>query len=231
MKKFFLKSAIFSLTLSCIFLTSCQEDGLFSQFQHEEIQEFVDQSLFEIEERGSLGRFGCYELVFPITLNFPDETSAEIEDYESFRTSIEDWKEANPDAEGRPELAFPIEVTTEEGELISVADMSELRELKRECAGDFGRRGHRGHGGKCGKCFEIVYPVSLAFPDDTTVEFEDRQALKQAIRDWKEANPDAEERPSLVFPIEVQMEEDESIVEVASAEELKALKEECRGDN
>jgi len=36
--------------------------------------------------------------------------------------------------------------------------------------GDKGKRG----GKKGGKCFELVYPVSIAFPDGTTAEVADR---------------------------------------------------------
>lgn len=231
MKQRILKSAVFSLFLATLFLVSCEQDT-FEQFFSADTEDFVDQSLFEIEERGNMGRFGCYDLVFPVTINFPDESSAEVEDYEGLRTAIGEWKEANPDAEARPSLAFPIEVMSEDGELITVEDQAGLRELKRECRrGFFNGRGHRGHGGRCGKCFTIVYPVSVAFPDGTTTEFEDRRDMKTAIRAWKAANPDAEERPELVFPIQVELEEDESIVEVADKEALAALREECRGDN
>ncbi len=87
--------------------------------------------------------------------------------------------------------------------------------------GDKGHRGSRGN-----KCFQPIYPVTIAFADGTTTTVEDKAAKKAAVEAWKEANPDATERPSLVFPFEVQL-RDSSIVTLDSEESLATLKETC----
>lgn len=230
LKQFFKFTFVLSLLGTSLF-TSC--DVIESQLDSdsEVVQTFVDESIFQLEESSNAGRFGCFEFVFPITIDFPDETSVDVNSYEELRDTLESWRTALGDEEvdERPSLGLPLEVLTDEGEVISISDTSELRQLRRACRRDFFQNNRpNGHGDRCGRCFEVVYPISVSFPDGTTAEAEDRSVFKQLIRDWKEANPDSEERPELVFPISVEL-EDETVVEVNSAEELQELKESCRG--
>ena len=209
-----------------VFTTACNKvNDLISEATTEE---FVDQALFTLQEQGNLGRHGCYELVFPITVEFPDGTTATANNYEELGTAIKEWKEANPDAIERPSFVFPIELLSEDGEVISVADQEGLRALKVACGGNyFGNHGPEGHGGQCKACFEIVFPINILFPDSTSAEVADRLALKTLIREWKGNNPDVAARPEIVFPINVEM-EDGTIVPVNNLEELKALRGSCK---
>lgn len=208
-------------------LTSCDKEDTTTA---DAVDDYVDEVIFRMEESGNLGRFGCYELVFPITVVFPDASTQEVADYEALRDAIKDWKEANPDATERPTFDFPIEVLSEEGEVISVEDETALRELGAACGRRyFGGRGHRGHGGRCGSCFDLVFPITLQFPDGTTATAADRSEMKDLARSWREDNPDVEGRPELVFPIEVEM-EDGTLVTVNNAEELRELKDSCSGN-
>lgn len=153
LKQAFKFSLVLVLALST-FLTSCdsEEDSLTVDGV---VEDYVDEVIFRMEESGSFGRFGCFELVFPISLEFPDGTTASIEDYDGLRTAIQEWKEANPDAEEKPSLVFPIDVLSEEGELITVTNQEELRALKQECRRNwFNGNGPRGHRNKCGSCFD-----------------------------------------------------------------------------
>lgn len=227
MVKLILKNAILLIVLVMVSLTACnQADDLTTE---NAVTDFVDQALFSLQETGDIGRYGCYELVFPVAITFPDASVVVADDYDGLAAAITVWKEANPDAAERPTFVFPIEVLSMEGELISVADKAELKELKKACGGGyFGRNGHRGHRGKCGLCFDLVFPVELLFPDGTTATADDRAALKTLVREWKEANPDAAERPTLVFPVNVVL-EDGTEVSVGSLEDLQALKESCEG--
>ncbi len=208
-------------------VSSCDKDEVNVT---EDVEFYVNSAVFDMEERGNLGKFGCYEFVFPVTLAFPDSTSTEVDDYEALRTAIGDWKEANPEAEDRPSFAFPVELTNEDGEILSVANSEELREIAKECRRDFfkrkrGKRGkHRG-----GKCFKLVYPITLTLPDGSTLTGDTARDLKQQVRAWKADNPDAEERPEILFPIQVQY-RDSSVVDVADLDALKLLKEDCAND-
>lgn len=75
------------------------------------------------------------------------------------------------------------------------------------------------------ECFDFVYPVTFTLPDGTTTSG-DKETLHTQIKEWYEANPDAEERPSLQFPVEITF-EDGTIQTINSDEELEAAKESC----
>ena len=63
----------------------------------------------------------------------------------------------------------------------------------------FGVAGHEGAGPKggpkgFGKCFDIVFPVTVIYPDKTTKEVASKEAYMTLIKSWKEANPASKER-------------------------------------
>ena len=210
-----LKKSVFIIAAAlAIFLSSCSTE------ETPQVENFVTETIenFEVETRS--GSTGCFEIVFPITINFPDGTTVDIDSLQQGKELISAWKEENPDTEEKPSLAYPIELINDEGEVLSAASRQELKEIVREC------RMNNGSGGK--KCFDIIYPVSVSFPDGTVEEFESRSDIKASVRAWKEENPDAEEKPSVVYPIEVELSEDGTIVTVNSKDELKELKQTCK---
>jgi len=214
--KSFVKYSLFAFLLLSIFMVACSDDA-----SSETTEEFVSESIEVLNRSSMAGAGGCFEFVFPISIMFEDGTSVEVDSYEDLRTAIKAWRESNPDAKKRPNLEFPLEVINSEGELISVTGRDELKTLIRECKSEMTNGQHK-------RCFKIVYPVSILFPDGSSLEVEDRKAAKEALRAWKAENPDATERPALDFPIDVEL-EDGTIQTINSKEELIALKEECRG--
>ena len=202
--------------------------------------DLVDQALYSAQERGGMGRFGCYELVFPVTVVLPDSSTVEVNSYEEMKQALRNYFDANGGgAQGphhggpghhRPKIsfAFPISVLNEDGELITVDSEEALLELREACAGNtFGHHGPQGHGQHGLSCFELVFPITVQFPDSTTASAADRQALHQLIRTWKQNNPGVQGRPQIVFPVTVKMDDDGSLVTVNSREELHQLKEDC----
>lgn len=237
---------LFSLA---VFMTSCSDDS--SVVDTETVENFVDQSVYSFQEEGNVGKFGCYEFVFPISIDYPDGTSESVDDYETLRTNLKDWIEANAEDLDLPErdssrrhrfgytadipwdqlpsLAYPIEVLSSEGEVSSISTREELFELKKECRKDFyGNRGRHDHH-KGDRCFALVYPVTLILPDESTITGDDADDLKEQLRAWKETYDGERERPTLQFPVTVQL-EDESTQEVATQEDLEALKETCSAE-
>ncbi|AEE50604.1 hypothetical protein [Haliscomenobacter hydrossis] len=85
---------------------------------------------------------------------------------------------------------------------------------------------HRDGGCGRGSCFEFVYPISIKFADGTTAEVTSNENMRETIRTWKENNPSATERPTLVFPLEV-LAKDGTVSSVASEEEFKTLLATC----
>jgi len=218
--KYLLRMSIFAFC-TMLFVTSCTKEEVNIQ----DVENFTNESIDNIQRKCKAGKYGCFEFVWPISIAFEDGTVAEYEDHESLKAGIRAWKEANAEATERPDLVFPLDIMDEEGTLITVNSQEELRAVVQECRDSFGRRGHAREA-----CVRVNYPITIQYPDETTESFDDRRALKTALRAWKEANSDADVRPELVFPIEVTMVATEEVVTVESKEDLQAIKEECRNN-
>jgi len=203
-----------------LFLTSCSDD--LDTDQEEVIGNFIDKSIDGINQKCRTGHRGCFEFVFPITITFADESSASPESYEDLRDAIKTWKEANPDATERPDIAYPIEITTDEGEIVSIAEADELKAVAQEC-----RMTMRPGRGVFRNCFHLVFPVEIAFADGSVLSAESKAALKIAIRAWKATHPNGGNRPTLVYPLTIKY-EDGTTEEVATKEDLQAIKLACR---
>ena len=51
-----------------------------------EVETYVEETVYRIQETGNMGKFGCYELSFPITLTYTDgSVSEEINSYEELK--------------------------------------------------------------------------------------------------------------------------------------------------
>lgn len=130
------------------FMISCQKED-----EAITADTFVSDSVTEIQERSGAGIFGCYELVFPVTIQFADSTTASVNSYEELRQAIHDWFQANggrPHHGDRPTLVFPFQVTNSAGEIITVENQQQLQDLKALCDPNPGGGGHDslgGHGG------------------------------------------------------------------------------------
>ena len=170
-------------------------------------------------EHGGLNR--CFNIVFPITLSFPDGTTATVEDRAALREAIRTWREANPEVEGRPTLAYPYDVELQDGSVLTITSDEDRADLREVCEGTVGD----GHGRRC---FRINYPININFPDGTSVSVESREEALTAIMEWVEANPDATERPQIDFPIEVTLRNGETVT-VETREQLRRLRRICRG--
>ena len=178
------------------------------------------------EMRNAYGRCGggrdnndreCFELVYPVTYLMPDGSTITVENDEDW-DPIKDWYDANPNAEGRPELQYPVDIVFDD-ETFTVNSAEEMGEMKRECWEDEGR-----------ECFELVYPVTFIMPDGSsiTVATDDEDGW-QEVKDWYDANPESEERPTLEYPVDIVYETNagDSTVTINNEEEMEAVKDEC----
>ena len=217
-----------ALALAAFFFACTKSDEL-------TVDEAVDETLYSVQERGGMGRYGCYELVFPVSIVLPNGTTVEVESYDAIKQQLRTWFEGNSDRRrphrgARPlvNFVFPISVVTEDGDVLSVEDENTLLRLRAECAGTFDQHGPRGHGHHGLSCFEVVFPITIEFPDGSTATADSRQAMHQLLRTWQQNNPGNTERPKMVFPITVKMADDGTLVTVNSRDELRALKADCR---
>jgi hypothetical protein len=202
-------------------LAACN-DSAEEVLSHDEALTEAEDLIARSTEETASGRKGCFELVFPITIDHPDGTSSEVMTWQEGKEAMVAWRTANPDVSGRSQLQYPIELVLGDGSVVSVENRAERRELRRECRKDRieDRRGQR--------CFTLIFPVEVSFPDGQVDAFDDRRTMKQGLRQWRRSNRGSADRPSLVYPITVEL-EDGTTVEVESKEDLASLKEDCAG--
>jgi hypothetical protein len=177
-----------------------------------------------IGEKGGPKGFGkCFEIVFPVTVIYPDKSTKEVANKEAYMTLIKTWKEANPESKERPTLAFPFEVTLEDGSTATVENEDGLKTLAMSCRPQGGPKG-----GICGDCFTPVFPVTISFPDGTSASVASATAFKAQLDAWRTANPNASGHPQIAFPYSVKLKLDSSIVVLKNVDELKALMAACK---
>lgn len=220
-----------AVAFSALFMfSSCEKDSDLTA-SVVAVENYVDSTLFDMQRETSSGPFGCYELVFPVTVNLPDGTTAEVESHDELKETVRSWREVNMDVRGRAMFAFPFEVLNEEGDMITIDSRQDLFDLRRQCGRSiFDRRGPRGHGERPMFCFKPVFPFSVAFPDGTTEEVADVEALRILRKEWRKENKGPENRLKLVFPLEVEF-EDGTTTTVDSPEDVRELKESCTQDS
>ncbi|MCW5921844.1 MAG: hypothetical protein KIS77_05830 [Saprospiraceae bacterium] len=189
-------------------------------------EEAIAEALYNVQERGGLGRLGCYELLFPVEFTLPDGSTAAANSYDDMKLALRAWFHANGPVRFAPSLVFPISVLSEEGDLIAFNNDNEFRRLRADCRGKFGNQDPRQHTRRQLSCFEITFPLTVQFPDGTTASVDNRLQLHQLVRVWLHDNPGAG-HPHITFPLTVKMTADGSLVTVNSRAELRDLKAGC----
>lgn len=205
-------------------------------------EEISDQAIYAMQSHSATGKFGCYELVFPLTIVLPDgESEVTVQSYEDIKEALKTYFENNGSEgrrkHGRPgahkppiEFVYPISVISESGETIVVESKEALMELRADCPCDHpgGRPGH--HGKRFGfSCFELVFPVTLNLPDSTTQEFQSKEELKAFLIEWRKNHQGtAGSHPTLAFPLTIKFKEDGTEQTLQNKEELIAAKKSCR---
>ena len=171
----------------------------------------------------------CFELVFPVTFDMPDGSTITItNDDEEGWAEIKAWYEANPNAEERPVLQYPVVIFFEE-ESITINSNEDMREAYGDCYAD------RDDGNREDwECFEMVYPITFTMPDGSSITIEtDDEGGWDELKNWYDENEGYEEvRPELEYPVDIVYETDEGDVTVTinNEEEMDAAKEECEDD-
>jgi len=162
----------------------------------------------------------CFELILPVSFVMPDGSTITVEN-DSDWVDLRSWYEENPDAEGRPELQYPVDILFDD-ETVTINNPEEMNIVKRECweYEDEGR-----------ECFGLVYPVTFIMPDGLSIVVAtDDENGWQEVKDWYDANPESEDRPTLQYPVNIiyRTIDGDSTVTINNEEEMEAAKDECR---
>ncbi len=205
-----------------IFFSSCSEE---ETTPIENIENYTEDAVFIMQRNAKVGIRGCFELVFPIDLVFPDGTTASVDSYSEMKTAIRTWKVDNPDAEDKPRLGYPLDIMTDEGEIITAESKEELVDATKGCVREY----INSHPRLNNSCYRVQFPTNIELPSGEIVTLEDREDLKRLLRRWKNAYP-TQAKPKLAFPLIVKIKETDELVTVNSREELVELKRICRGE-
>ncbi len=185
------------------------------------VENYTNESVEEMCSRSRVGDKGCFEFIFPITVNFADGSTKDVVSYDSLRAAVKAFKIANKDVKERPTIAFPYAVTTSDGTVVNVENAEQQKALLATCKPK--GKDHPGKGKGDGKpCFNLTYPFSITTPTGVVV-IANKEELKVAL---KKAGKD-KKIPAFVFPITVVLKDGTTKI-VNSKEELHALKEACR---
>ena len=162
----------------------------------------------------------CFELVLPVSFVMPDGSTITVEN-DSGWVDLRSWYETNPDSEGRPELQYPVDILFDD-ETVTINNAEEMNMVKRECweYEDEGR-----------ECFGLVYPVTFIMPDGSSIVVAtDDENGWQEVKNWYDANPESEERPTLQYPVDIiyRTIDGDSTVTINNEEEMEAAKDDCR---
>ena len=176
---------------------------------------------FDRDNFGEKRNWNCFDIVYPITIMLPNGSSYLIDSEEdSDLETIKSYYEENQGADERPSIIFPVNIIDHEGETKAINSEEEMEDAYRHCSGrDRDKR----------ECFGLVFPVTYIMPDGSSYEIADDDDESWAeLKAWYDANPEAEERPELQYPVDIMYESEDRTVTISNEEEMLAAKEECR---
>ena len=176
---------------------------------------------FDRDNFGEKRNWNCFDIVYPITIMLPNGSSYLIDSEEdSDLETIKNYYEENEGADERPSIIFPVNIIDHEGETKVINSEEEMEDAYRHCSGrDRDKR----------ECFGLVFPVTYIMPDGSSYEIADDDDESWAeLKAWYDANPEAEERPELQYPVDIMYESEDRTVTISNEEEMLAAKEECR---
>ncbi len=206
---------LFSLLVLC-FLFSCNADDL----TEKDLIKDEDPKEEEIME-SSLGGNECFEWVFPLSVEMVDGTILTGEDRISLREQMKEWYEDHPDAQEKFHFVYPLQVI-HNGESVIVNSDEELKEIRKACHDHTEVMNDHEN-----DCYKFIFPMSLELPDGTIISG-NRDELHEQIKEWYDSHPDVEEKPAIVFPVDVHSVLADVPLTIESQEHLRALIEECK---
>lgn len=162
------------------------------------------------------GKVTCMELVFPITYVMPDGSTISGNDRGEIGSAMRDWHKANPSANSRGSMQYPVNAIFK-GNEVTINNDEDMQRYRKEC--EEGRM----------PCFAFIYPITYIMPDGTeiTLNSEDDVENKTAIRAWYGDNPGNEGRPALLYPLDVKL-KDGTTSTLESDKDLHEVRDGCK---
>lgn len=215
-----------SMLFAIVLFTACQKEDLVVS------ENYTPEDSVAMDVQGHEGLRDssdrCFELIFPITLVYPNGTTKSIGSVDSFKIAIKAWHQANPGKNGgRPQIQLPFSVKQKDGTVVTIATDADRKSLVETCHTE-GPRGGCGRKDTTQFCLKPVFPVTIKFPNDSTATIKSGLELMQAEMKWRMTHKGVQGHPTFVFPITVKLGDGTTKV-VATEEEFKTLAKGCRG--
>ncbi len=137
----------------------------------------------------------CFTLIFPISIQFPDGEIIIYDSEEAIWDGIEAWYDANPESEEDPMPVYPFDVLLADSTVFTVSSEMDEDAIWEACFGDIDE--------DFDLCFDINFPVTLIYPDGSTVAVNSYEEAENTVDDFYEANPDSEEDILIQYPITI----------------------------
>lgn len=238
MKKLIFSFKVLSLLLFVGLIASCNKDDGSQLVNEDEMlsertdfsMEDLTYSFADMDVEGDImgdpeampegGKDRCFEFVYPIDIMMPDSSVVTVNSGEEFKDAVKTWRENNPGVQGRPHIVFPVDVTLKDGTVKTISSKEEFKELMKFCFKN------KKHHPKFRPCFKPVFPLTIEYPDGTTVEYNSAEEMRTALQEWKQNNPDATDHPVIQFPFDVEFPNGD-VVTVESKDDLKNLIKKC----
>jgi hypothetical protein len=243
-----LKFSLFGFLFSGLFFTSCEDQIIEEPLMEEEaIEEITTNEIVDIMDDGTVALFApseietediegptpksggkwrrrlarCFNLVFPLTVELPDETTVVAEDLAMLKRIAYRWRKANPDSEERPRILFPYRVQLPNDEFILIEDLMDLASVVYRCTDRFRLPYPRL------VCYRLIFPVTVIFPDGTEKEVDGEEAFRLAVHRWLFGHPRDGDKIEIKYPFSIAL-NDETTITVENFEKLKEVIEKCR---
>lgn len=195
MKRFF----FIGLLLTAVFF-SCQKE------------EIIDDADLKNANQET-NKESCFDFVYPITYIMPDGTTITGNSKEEITIAMKRWYNANPGAEERPTLQYPVEINFK-GRILTINNDREMLRIKKACNDER-------------PCFVFVYPITYILPDGSTITGNNKKEIGIAMKRWYAANPGVEERSVLQYPVEIKFVKDGNIVTINNDQQMQRIKASC----
>lgn len=157
----------------------------------------------------------CFDIVFPISLIMPDNSTITGANGEELAEKLEIWYQSNGESDVEPQFVFPVQVIFGDM-IIDVASEKELRDIHERCEEE-----------DYDDCFDFIYPISYVMPDGSTITGDDEEMVDELIQSWYEVNGESDVRPMLVLPVEIIFEHIDAPMVIVNDEDWTNVEEIC----
>ena len=206
---------IFGIFLLISILSSCGKDQFKKEDDKENFKKEGDYKDWEKE---------CFKFIYPINILAADDNSTTINSDDEWKQYWADWKASYSDEVTKPSIVYPFEINWDgTDEIISVENEEQFKIALYDCKEKLGY-----YKDWKKECFEFVFPLSFQNEDASIEVLNTDEEMKMFFIEWKENNPNATEKPAIIYPFSISKIETAVIVLIENEDALFAAFEDCK---